>query len=131
MSTRRGLARPIYGVSKRIATKPPPLVCSPEDVCLTPDLLEKFISIVELTETLVRENYKPGATISMIVAQMPARARVNDYIFVRFMWLSRQPPNTVFDYTNPDLPYEIKDIYLSYGMTSWINDPLVKDLPTR
>ena len=131
MSSRRGLAKSIYGLAKRVAVAAPKMACNTDAICLTPALLEAFYSIVGLTETLVQENYKPGATVSMIVAQMPARARVNDYMFVRFMWLSRQPPNTVFDYANPELPYEIKDIYLSYGMTSWINDPLVKNLSVR
>ena len=127
MSSRRGLSKSIYGAAKRAAAVPK-LACSTEAICLTPALLEAFYSIVGLTETLIQENYKPGAAVSMILAKMPARAFVNDFTFVRLVWISRHP-DTVFDFKNTDLAYEIKDIYLSHGLTSWISDPLVKNLP--
>jgi hypothetical protein len=101
--------------------------CTAEDTCMTDILLQQFLDIVESVKTVVQEFFPASNLMSTAITKIKSLAFLNDYTYVRFMWISRHP-GMIFDDNNLSLRYEIKDIYLEFGLTSWDTDPLVNTL---
>jgi len=101
--------------------------CTAEDTCMTDILLQQFLDIVESVKTVVQEFFPASNLMSTAITKIKSLAFLNDYTYVRFMWISRHP-GMIFDNNNLSLRYEIKDIYLEFGLTSWNTDPLVNTL---
>jgi hypothetical protein len=101
--------------------------CTAEDTCMTDILLQQFLDIVESVKTVVQEFFPASNLMSTAITKIKSLAFLNDYTYVRFMWISRHP-GMIFDDNNLSLRYEIKDIYLEFGLTSWNVDPLVNTL---
>ena len=101
--------------------------CTAEDTCMTDILLQQFLDIVESVKTVIQEFFPAVNLTSTAITKIKSLAFLNDYTYVRFMWISRHP-GMIFDDNNLSLRYEIKDIYLEFGLTSWNVDPLVNTL---
>jgi len=101
--------------------------CVIEDTCLTQTLLVKFYTIVENVQTIVEQLFPAITAKSTAVTKIRAYAFMNDFTFVRFMWINRHP-GMIFDVNNISLRYAIKDIYLEFKLATWVNDPLVSTL---
>jgi hypothetical protein len=101
--------------------------CTAEDACMTDILLQQFLDIVESVRLVVQEFFPAVNITSSTVTKIKSLAFLNDFTYVRFMWISRHP-GMIFDDNNLSLRYEIKDIYLEFGLTSWTTDPLVNTL---
>jgi hypothetical protein len=85
--------------------------CTVEDACMTGILLQQFLDIVESVKLAVQEFYPPSNVVSSAIAKIRSLAFLNDFTYVRFLWISRHP-GMIFDNDNLTLRYEIKDIYL-------------------
>ena len=101
--------------------------CTTEDACMTDILMQQFFEIVESVRLVVHEFFPATIATSSLITKIRAMAFLNDYTYVRFLWISRHP-GMIFDDNNLSLRYEIKDIYLEFGLTSWTTDPLVNTL---
>jgi len=101
--------------------------CIVEDACMTGILLQQFLDIVESVKTVVQEFFPASNLMSAAIAKIKSLAFLNDFTYVRFLWISRHP-GMIFDDNNLSLRYEIKDIYLEFGLTSWDEDPLINTL---
>ena len=101
--------------------------CTTEDACMTDILLQQFLDIVDSVKAVVQEFFPASNLMSAAIAKIRSLAFLNDYTYVRFLWISRHP-GMIFDANNLSLRYEIKDIYLEFGLSTWVNDPLVNTL---
>lgn len=101
--------------------------CTTEDTCMTDILLQQFLDIIESVKTVVQEFFPAQSVTSSVITKIKSLAFLNDFTYVRFLWISRHP-GMIFDDNNLSLRYEIKDIYLEFGLTSWNTDPLVNTL---
>jgi len=101
--------------------------CTTEDACMTDILLQQFLDIVDSVKKVVQEFFPAQSVTSSVIAKIKSLAFLNDFTYVRFLWISRHP-GMIFDNDNLSLRYEIKDIYLEFGLTSWDVDPLVNTL---
>lgn len=101
--------------------------CTTEDACMTDILMQQFLDIVESVKAVVQEFFPAQIITSSGITKIRSLAFLNDYTYVRFLWISRHP-GMIFDANNLSLRYEIKDIYLEFGLTSWTTDPLVNTL---
>ena len=101
--------------------------CTTEDACMTDILMQQFLDIVESVKAVVQEFFPAVNLTSVVIAKIKSLAFLNDYTYVRFLWISRHP-GMIFDNNNLSLRYEIKDIYLEFGLSTWVNDPLVNTL---
>jgi hypothetical protein len=98
--------------------------CTFEDTCLTQTLMVKFYTIVENIQTIVEQLFPTISAKSSVIAKVRAYAYMNDFTFVRFIWINRHP-GMIFDTNNLSLRYAIKDIYLEFKLSSWVTDALV------
>ena len=101
--------------------------CTAEDTCMTDILLQQFLDIIDSVKTVVQEFFPAQSVTSSVITKIKSLAFLNDFTYVRFLWISRHP-GMIFDNNNLSLRYEIKDIYLEFGLTSWNTDPLVNTL---
>lgn len=101
--------------------------CTAEDTCMTNILLLNFLDIVDSVNAVVKEFFPAAIATSSAITKIKSLAFLNDYTYVRFLWISRHP-GMIFDDNNLSLRYEIKDIYLEFDLTSWNTDPLVNTL---
>ena len=101
--------------------------CTTEDACMTDILLQQFLDIVDSVKKVVQEFFPAQSVTSSVITKIKSLAFLNDFTYVRFLWISRHP-GMIFDNDNLSLRYEIKDIYLEFGLTSWDVDPLVNTL---
>ena len=101
--------------------------CTTEDLCMTNTLLLNFLEIIDSVNAVVKEFFPAAIVTSSAITKIKSLAFLNDYTYVRFLWISRHP-GMIFDDNNLSLCYEIKDIYLEFGLTSWTTDPLVNTL---
>lgn len=127
---RRSGRIPVYGQAcvQQATNGPTPSPCNADDICLTQELVEKFAIIVGLTEELAGTALKTTEAYSQIIVKADARVFMNDWTYVRFVWMTRHP-GYIFDPNNLALRREIKDIYLGIGSNDWRVDPLVNTLP--
>jgi hypothetical protein len=98
--------------------------CTIEDTCLTETLMVKFNTVVENIQTIVEQLFPSILAKSSAITKARAYAYMNDYTFVRFIWIKRHP-GMIFDTNNLSLRYAIKDIYLEFKLSTWITDALV------
>lgn len=122
---RRGRV-PLYGPVCSPATPVQP--CNGADICLTGEFLTKFVSILTLTEEMINTSRLSGTATSTIIAKVPSSVFMNDWTYVRFVWMNLHK-DKIFDPMNIQLRYQIKDIYLRLGWSSWRDDSLVNTLP--
>lgn len=101
--------------------------CTTEDACMTDILMQQFLDIVESVKQVIAEFFPAISTQSSLITKIRSMAFLNDYTYVRFVWISRHP-GMIFDIYNRSLQYEILDIYLEFGLSTWVNDPLVNTL---
>lgn len=94
---------------------------------MTNILLLNFLDIVDSVNAVVKEFFPAAIATSSAITKIKSLAFLNDYTYVRFLWISRHP-GMIFDDNNLSLRYEIKDIYLEFDLTSWNTDPLVNTL---
>lgn len=104
--------------------------CDTNDICLTRELLAFFFRSIDATQDIVENLFPATTATSAFVTKIQAYAWMNDFTFVRFVWLQRNPGKLFYE-TDPRQCYALLDIYLEFNLTSWITDPIVKDLPTR
>lgn len=102
-------------------------VCVLEDTCMTDILMQQFLDVVESVKQVIAEFFPATTATSSLITKIAAFAFMNDYTYVRFVWISRHP-GMIFDNNNITLQYEILDIYLEFGLSTWVNDPLVNTL---
>lgn len=112
---------PIYGVSNKIQQ------CDTTSICMTEILLKTFYALTNEVQNIVETLFPAIVTKATIVTKMKAFAYMNDFTYVRFVWMNRHP-GMFFDRNILSLRYEILDIYLEHSMTSWVSDPLVNAL---
>lgn len=122
----------IYGAKKNAI---PEIVvvseCVPEDICLTKELLLKFYGLVEKVKEVVGGfNYGGGSgeAKSMIITKIKTMAFMNDYTYVRFLWIKRHP-HFQFDPTNMTSRWDLYYYYREIGSDKWKYDPLTNSLP--
>ena len=101
--------------------------CSTETACLTNELITRFFGVVDNIRTVVEKLFPAITATSNVITNITAYAFMNDYTRVRFMWIKRHP-GMIFDHNNMSLRYQLLDIYLEYGLTSWVTDTQVNTL---
>jgi hypothetical protein len=104
--------------------------CNTNDICLTRELLSFFYWSIQRSQDVVEQLFPATTATSAFVTKIQAFAWMNDYTFVRFVWL-QEHPGQLFYTTNVIHRYELLDIYLRFNLTSWGTDPDVKDLLPR
>ena len=114
------IAKPIYGDGYLTQ-------CNSFDTCLYKELMINFYNAVSNTLDLIALFPEPVIVRSELITKIPAYAFMNDYTFVRFMWMSANRDKQ-FDITNISQRFDLKQLYLQYGLKSWINDPVVNTL---
>jgi hypothetical protein len=113
-------SKSIYGIKKTST-------CEPADTCLTEILLKTFYNTIDKLQDVIGQFFPSVNSQSTIITKMRAYAFMNDYTYVRFVWINKNQ-NKKFDPTILSLRYEILDIYLQHNLTSWKTDPLVNNL---
>ncbi len=105
--------------------------CVPENICLTNELLLKFYRLVgKVGDVIDTITYTAGDSTakSLIVSKMNAYARMNDFTYVRFMWMKRHQ-NFQFDPNNMTSRWDLYYYYQEIGSDKWKYDPLTNSLP--
>ena len=112
------------GASGRIAQ------CDTNDICLTRELLTFFFQSIDATQDVVENLFPATVATSAFVTKIHAYAWMNDYTFVRFVWMHRNKCK-MFYTTDINQRYELLDIYFEFHLTSWGTDPDVNTLIPR
>jgi len=98
-----------------------------DNICMSSTLLQQFLTVVKTATQIISTFFPATNSSSTIITKILSLARLNDYTYVRFVWISRHK-GMFFDPTNMALRYELLDIYLQYSLKDWIYDPLVNTL---
>jgi hypothetical protein len=80
-----------------------------------------------MVQDIVEQFFPATVTKSTAITKINAYAFMNDFTYVRFVWMKRNP-GMFFDYNNLTLRYQLLDIYLEFGLTSWTTDTVVNTL---
>lgn len=137
----RRATRPIYGVSSRSSGG-----CPTGDNCLTSDLLVDLYALAENMETLIGQLFPEAKTQSNVITKIKSVAFMNDYTYVRFVWISRHPDVQFTPYkmnSNGSIykdpssglrvlswaGVELRNIYREFNLESSVDkDPLFKNV---
>lgn len=119
---RRNVSKSIYGICRGRATAPPVAIA-----CDMTEVLTSLETLIANVSTVITEFFPAISVSTAVVTRVRSMAFMNDYTFVRFVWLQRHQ-DKIFDHTNTVIRAQIKDIYLEFGLTTWEVDPLVNTL---
>lgn len=104
--------------------------CDTNDICLTRDLLVQFFNAIDAAQDVVEQLFPATTATSSFVTKISAFAFMNDYTYVRFIWISRNP-GVLFDTRNLHQCYQLLEIYYEFHLDSWRNDPTVNTLTQK
>lgn len=111
------MARPIYGISKKLLDSCNCIPETPPSVSL--NLLK---SILTSLRTAIDRFYNPFFGVAQVIGNMSMSASVPTVIYVRIIWVNTHS-GTKFDKTNTIHLEDLKFIYNNIGM-DWHQDPL-------
>lgn len=122
----------IYGIKKQALPEIEVISdCSAANICLTEELLRKFYGLVGKVGDLINTiDYTAGTggTKSTIIVKIKSMAFMNDYTYVRFMWI-QDHPNYQFDPNNITARWDLYYNYRKIGSNKWKDDPATNTLP--
>ena len=101
--------------------------CDMTDLCLTRELLSFLFQSIDATQVVVKNLFPATVATSAFVTKIKAFAWMNDFTFVRFVWMQRNPDKS-FNDSDYSHRYELLDIYYAYRLTTWNIDPAVNTL---
>ncbi len=104
--------------------------CDTNNICLTRELLSFFFWSIQRSQDVVEQLFPETTASSPFVTRVNAFAWMNDYTFVRFMWMNEHP-GELFYATNDTHRFQLLAIYIKYNLTSWGTDPVVNTLPVN
>jgi len=123
----------IYGAKKQALPEIEVISdCSAANICLTEELLLKFYGLVgkvgELIDTVDYSRSSSGTANSTVITKIKSLAFMNDYTYVRFVWIREHPTRNF----NPSNMTDRWDLYYNYkklGSDKWKLDPDTNSLP--
>ena len=86
------------------------------------------INFQKYTVDTIDYNSMTSGSKSTVITKIKSMAFMNDYTYVRFLWIKRHP-QFQFDPTNMTSRWDLYYYYLEFGSDKWKYDPLTNSLP--